>query len=123
MIQTLFEVLTPYSDEFQKTKARDDIREIQGYIINSLPAPIAEDIRKLFAATREFAAAGYDQPGLARLKQLIKTYRTLVEMIGFSIIAQIWDLSHKHEQLERPKKLLTAIKNFLSSLQLQTPQE
>ena len=68
-------------------------------IITSLPLPVSEFVRKLIAKrafTDERAEDFYHDPSLHRLKYLIYTYTTSIELLAFTLLSQLWD-----EQMER----------------------
>lgn len=100
LTQTLFDVLSPFSEEleffhFQAERGREvDIRKVRLGIMNSLPAPVGEQVRKLFAADPETQRAGLDRISVGRLEQLVVTYHTLTELAAFVMLAQLWDVMY-----------------------------
>lgn len=60
-------------------------------VINALPAPLGEDLRKLVARVDE--GEGYDKVGMARLQQLVRTFETGISILTFSMLSILWDAS------------------------------
>ena len=128
LTQVLFDVLAKHSKKLKMLKllAEDededediDIREVRGYIMDSLPAPIAEQVRKLFAATPETQSSGYDKIGLERLKQLVRTYNIMMELLTFSMLGQLWDVRFEKQDAQVSEDCAKEIIKFLKL----TPQE
>lgn len=118
LTQVLFESLADYNDEleflqFQAQKGKKvDIRRVRLAIMNCLPAPIGEQVRKLFAADPEVQEAGLDRISVERLEQLVKTYNTFIELMAYSMLAQLWDWKHEHQDQPVSEALLAKIKAF-----------
>ena len=95
LTQVLLDTLAKYDRKLRYTKSdmeegeEVDIREVRLDIMNSLPAPIGEQIRKLFAAGPESQGAKMDQISEERLAQLVKTYNTITELLAFIVMAQL----------------------------------
>jgi hypothetical protein len=87
-IQTLFKALSEYNDEIQllllraKEKGKMDIRLVRQAIVDSYPAPIGEQLRKLLAGT---------EINEERLRQLVRTYDVTLRLLTFSMFSQLWD--------------------------------
>lgn len=91
-------------------KPKDKRREI----LRLLPAPIAEHLRKLFAGSNMNDRSGesYHELGKKRLRQFVRVYQILMELLTFTLLAQLWE-----EQLKNPfhipKDLYEEIIGFL----------
>jgi hypothetical protein len=59
-------------------------------VLNSLPSPISEQLRKLMAPTGEETKAGFDKHGMQRLLQMLVAYNTSMELMTFVMLAQLW---------------------------------
>lgn len=74
-------------------------------ILNNLPAPIAEHLRKLFVPLGD-ADEGYNKISPNRLRQLCRTYQVLMELMTFTLLAQLWEQilaeSHGRAKTETP---------------------
>lgn len=64
-------------------------------ILNSLPAPIADHLRKLMVPVDD-ENEGYDKISLARLQQLVLTYNTTMDLLVFTLLAQLWETKAKN---------------------------
>ncbi|MEZ4899330.1 MAG: CHAT domain-containing protein [Saprospiraceae bacterium] len=123
LVQVLVQELSKYSKKLQMLKmmAEDeetredvDIREFRGAIVDALPAPVAEQIRKLFAATPETQNTGIDTISMARLQQLIITYDSITLLITYTLLSQLWDLKFQKPELEIPESTITELTTFFS---------
>ena len=89
------------------------LRLIRRGIVDSLPAPLGEQVRQLFAIGGNNGGVSYNKPNLHRLKQLIKTYRVLVELMNFIMIAQLWECCYKNNETTISEELKEKIRTFL----------
>ncbi|ULQ51776.1 CHAT domain-containing protein [Flavihumibacter fluvii] len=77
-------------------------------IVNSIPHPIAKHLQKLLCPT-DGTADGYDKVGKMRLFQIGQLFQTASEFMGFIMIAQVWELTMKFDDLiidEDTKKVI-----------------
>lgn len=123
LIETLLESLAPYREEIQKivddenlgvTKSILDKREA---ILRALPHPVSEQLRKLLVDD-DPGVGGltfYHQVGGPRLQQIIFIYNTLLELLGFTILAQLWVVSGDVQQFTIPDALQAKMKEFFNS--------
>ena len=109
LTQGLFEALAPYNDflEFAMFKAQKgeqpDIRKVRQAIMDCLPAPIGDQIRRLFAL---------DEVSKDRLEQLVTTYGSLVELLVFAMLSQLWDAKFKTANLIVPDESKEVVANY-----------
>jgi hypothetical protein len=119
LTQTLFDALSPYSEEldfFQYKAAKGekvDQRLLRRAIMDTLPAPVGEQIRKLFAADPDTYDSELDTISEERLHQIVKTYNSLVELLAFVMLSQLWDTLALKEDLRLSEESRTAIGNYL----------
>lgn len=96
LIDTLFAALAPYNDEtgvlFKKTQRGEVVTLAKKRIavLNALPAPLAEPLRKLMVPVEE-ENEGYDKISAARLRQIAHAYTTSMELLAFTLLAQVWE--------------------------------
>ena len=105
LTQILLNVLRPFSRDidYVLAKAEDDeedpdVRLLQRAIMDSLPAPVGEQVRKLFSL--DLQADQLDRIGQPRLDQLVRTYDTLVEFATHVLLSLLWEGKLKNPQLE-----------------------
>jgi hypothetical protein len=97
LIDTLFEALAPYNQKIQILKKFEmegeavDIGDKRLYILNSLPAPIAEQLRKLLVPPIDDDEKVFLNFSKERIKQLITTYDSLLQLLAFTLLAQLWE--------------------------------
>ncbi|OJV22653.1 MAG: hypothetical protein BGO21_05720 [Dyadobacter sp. 50-39] len=111
ILASLYNVLMTFSDELpmfedlekkygeQWDPRKFDVREVKNAIINSLPSPIAEQVRKLLVTEDEPLAS-------ERLRFLINTYTVMADLLLFIMFSQLWDalVQERIPVLENPLK-------------------
>ncbi|PHN07388.1 CHAT domain-containing protein [Flavilitoribacter nigricans] len=119
LTQILLNVLRPFSRDidYVLAKAEDDgedpdVRLLQRAIMDSLPAPIGEQVRKLFSL--DLQADQLDRIGKPRLQQLVRTYDTLVEFSTHVLLSLMWEAKIKNDQLQLSPELSDQIRKTLS---------
>ncbi|MEZ4993939.1 MAG: CHAT domain-containing protein [Saprospiraceae bacterium] len=119
LTQVLLNVLRPYSRDidFVLAKAEDDeeepdIRLLQRAIMDSLPAPIGEQVRKLFSL--DLQSDQLDKIGEPRLRQLVRTYNNLVEFSVYVLFSLLWEAKIQNEHLKPSAELLEQIRKTLT---------
>lgn len=114
----LWEILAPYSKKIRLQKMMeeegDTIEEGDKHvaILNSLPRPVAEHLRKLMAPV-ESEKEGYDKVSEARLQQMAVTYETTMEFLTYILLAQLWNAQFEEESLQLPAPLVAQVQQFL----------
>lgn len=96
LIDVLFNALGEYNDDIQKL-AKQAARGVQVplpkkrmAVLNALPAPLAEPLRKLMVPVEQ-ENEGYDKVSEARLRQIAQAYNTTMELLAFTMLAQLWE--------------------------------
>ncbi len=103
LIETLIETLAPFREEVGKivdeeslgaTKSILDKREA---ILKAVPHPVSEQLRKLLVD--DLAAEGgltfFHKAGPDRLVQITVIYNTLLQLLGYATLAQLWEAAGK----------------------------
>ncbi|MGB3080439.1 MAG: hypothetical protein WBB31_15270, partial [Saprospiraceae bacterium] len=96
------------------TKSILDKREA---ILRAIPHPVSEQLRKLLV-DEEPGSGGqtfYNQVGLSRLQQIIIIYNTLIELLGFTILADLWEIAVNGEKLTIADAVKAKLKEFFLS--------
>lgn len=119
LTEVLLNVLRPFSRDidYVLAKAEDDeeepdVRLLQRAIMDSLPAPIGEQVRKLFSL--DLQSDKLDKIGVPRLQQLARTYNTLLEFSVYILLSLLWEAKIKNEQLTLSEELLEQIRKTLT---------
>jgi hypothetical protein len=123
LIDTLMGSLAPYREEIQKmvddesqgaTKSILDKREA---ILRALPHPVSEQLRKLLVDDDPGSGGQvfYNQIGEARLQQIIIIYSTLIELLGFTILADIWEACANHDGFTIAEPMKQKLREFFNS--------
>lgn len=101
LIEGLIDALADYNEEVEfiqmKTMKGKKVKlsRKRMTILNSLPAPVADHLRKLMVPVDD-ENEGYDKISLARLKQLALTYNTTMDLLVFTLLAQLWETQAKN---------------------------
>ncbi len=93
--------------------------EIINAILQSLPHPISVQFKKLIVDGGSGGAGQtfYNQLGSARLKQIIVIYNTVVELLGFTILADLWETKANDEKFEVSDSSLEKLKkSFIAAV-------
>ena len=96
LIQTLFNAVATHSPEVgilweaAKRSKRQDMRTVRQQIIDSFPAPVGEQLRKLFAG---------NTIDVQRLRQLVLTYETIAKLFCFTALSQLWNARYDNPAL------------------------
>lgn len=97
ILAALYNVLMTFSDELpmfedlekkygeQWNPKKFDVREVKNAILNSLPSPIAEQVRKLLVTEDEPLTSS------ERLRFLINTYTVMADLLLFIMFSQLWE--------------------------------
>lgn len=112
LVHTLMETLAPYSrrvrhilqDEEEGEEV--DFADKRLVILNSLPAQIAEHLRKLMVPMAD-ADKRYDNISSARLAQLIQTASVSMELYVCIQLAQLYEARMRHPQSKENKHFLS----------------
>lgn len=119
LIEKLMDALEAYNEEIENLRQQErnskkiSLPKKRMAILNSLPAPIAEHLRKLMVPIDE-ENEGFDKISEARLQQLMKTYQITTELLIFILLAQLWEAKSNNEHFLLPQKLRTDILSFLN---------
>ncbi|MCB9265879.1 MAG: hypothetical protein H6558_12700, partial [Lewinellaceae bacterium] len=122
LISQLIEKLAPHNEEARKIEedeslgAEHSILDKREAILRSLPHPISEQLRKLLVPESETSkAVFYDKPGPARLRQMAVAYDTIIELLAFILLAQLWDALAEDKKIRLPAGLQQTIRAFFLS--------
>ena len=111
LIQILFDAVARHSPEVgvlweaAKRTKRQDLRMVRQQIIDSFPAPVGEQLRKLFAS---------NTIDVQRLRQLVLTYETVAELFCFAVLSQLWNAKHENPALSLTPDQLASIDRFVA---------
>lgn len=121
LLHTLLSALAPYRAEIEqivkdeeKGKKRSLIDKREA-VLKALPHPVSELVRYLLTPRSSGSAEMifFDQPGLARLRQMATLYTTVTELLAFILLAQLWDQLSANEALHIPEATRQAIHRLL----------
>ncbi len=123
LIDTMMESLAAYREEIKKMVddeaqgASKNILDKREAILRALPHPVSEQFRKLLV-DEEPGSGGqlfYNQLGEARLQQIIIIYNTMMELLGFTILADLWEVAANQEKFTIADPVKAKLKDFFLS--------
>jgi CHAT domain len=117
LIENIFKALGEYHDDIQKMVKQEKngiqvtLPKKRMAILNALPAPLAEPLRKLLVPVEE-ENDGYDKVSPARLRQLAQAYSTAMELLGFTMLAQLWEVFYTLPNVKMETEQRDLLRNF-----------
>lgn len=121
LIEKLVEHLSAYQEELVKIYEDESmgmdrsILDKREAILKCLPHPISEQLRKLIVPGDSGSAmVFFDKLGPGRLQQMVNTYNTLIEMLVFAMLAQLWDALNRNKELARTPEIQNRIRELFA---------
>ena len=120
----LWTILAPFSKRIRAQQIMEEEGDVieKGdkhiAILNSLPRPLAEHLRKLMAPVTS-EKQGYDKPSEARLQQMARAYETTMEFITYILLSQLWERKFEDEKFKILPDYLEIIRHFLELNQME----
>lgn len=102
LIETLFNEMTAYGVE---KPGKMDWRAVRKTVIDGFPVPVGEQLRVLFQG---------NTIDVQRLKQLVITYQTTMELLCFTLLSQLWDARFQDPGLVIHEDYLTEFNSFFA---------
>ena len=118
LINALVNALKTYSDEVNQLRLKEkngqtvSISRKRMAVLNSLPAPVAEHLRKLMVPVKD-ENEGYDKLTIIRLQQLIRVYEITMELMAFTMLAQLWETKLLQPELLLPTEHVQVVLDFV----------
>ena len=102
LMETLLNEMTAYGVE---KPGKPDWRLMRAAVIDGFPVPVGEQLRLLFHSS---------SIDVQRLKQLVTTYQTTMELLCFTLLSQLWDAQLEDPELVIHEDYLTALNSFFA---------
>lgn len=105
LIETLFQSLGDYNEQLKMLNQQNtglskiSLANKRMAVLNALPAPLGEPLRKLIVPVEQ-ENAGYDKISEARLHQISLAYQTAMELLVYTLLAQLWEAFYDLGQLD-----------------------
>lgn len=99
--------LKSLKQKFEKNKGKH-YRDIRGEVLDKFPTPIGGHLETLFQDTLK--------RDRKRLQQLDTTYQTIIELLCFTMLSELWDAKFKNPKILIDKDHLTQFKDFFDSI-------
>ena len=119
LISELVEALADFSPEAGKIMddesmgAERSILDKRAAILTCLPHPISEQLRKLLVEESSIqGGVFYDKPGKPRLKQMVVTYNTIIELMAYVMFSQLWEIINEKDGFALPDELKEEFRAF-----------
>lgn len=120
LIQKMLEAFAPYQAEIaqivddEKAGNKRSIVDKRELILQNLPHPVSEQLRKLIVPEQAgYNAVFYDKVGADRLRQITLTYSTVIELITSVMLSQLWDTRQGKPDLKITDAQRELIRAFL----------
>ena len=120
LIERLMEALAPYDAEINKINSQEalgierSLGEKKKTILRCLPHPISQQLRKLMSREKGMEEhVFYDKPGSERLWQIGNTYATMIELLAFILLADLWRGVESNQRLP-PGAALSKLQAFVA---------
>jgi hypothetical protein len=116
LIDVLFKSLGAFNSDIQKLHqqikngVQVGLPKKRMAVLNALPAPLAEPLRKLMVPVED-ENEGYDKVSEARLRQIVQAYNTSMELLCFTMLAQLWE-AHDNAPLDIAPAQREALRAF-----------
>ena len=110
LLPALWNALLPYSDRM-RVHSDVDSGDQSVLIINSLPMPVGEQVRKLLCPVNE-ENDGFDKENESRLRQLVRTWQVTMELLSFTMMTQLWEALLCKQDLKIPRESADVIRSF-----------
>ena len=127
LIERLIEKLAPFDADVKRIfdTEMDGIEvsliKKRKALLKCLPHPVSEQLRKLLAPeTAGDESRFFDKVGPGRLKQMIALYRTLIELLAYILLSQVWE---ELSEAKTAKSLPAALKGQLQQFFQLDPKE
>ena len=123
LIDSLLESLAPHLENVQQLLDAENAGEEPSVldkrkaILGALPHPISEQFRKLLVDSDSGSGGQifYNRLGEARIKQIIVIYNTVIELLGYTILADLWEATSRDNDFKISDSNLEKIKEFFLS--------
>lgn len=111
LIEVLLNAAAKHSKKIRQSLSEDkdsddyDPRIFPQLIVDSFPAPVGEQLRKLFAGSTI---------DVQRLRQLVLTYETIAKLFCFAALSQLWNARHDDPALRPADEDWAACNSFMA---------
>ncbi len=109
LINTLIKEIAEHNKDVQRwlefnREQPPDIREIRQHVIDSFPAPIGLELRRLLTG---------DETGPERLRRLLFIYDAALQFLSFIVLSQLWEARYRRPDLPLDAEAQSRVKDFL----------
>lgn len=117
LIEVLFAALGQFNSDIEKMQQQEkrgmqvSLPKKRMAVLNALPAPLAEPLRKLMVPVDK-ENEGYDKVSEARLRQIVDAYAISMELFCYTLLAQIWDAYYQQGQLKITDEQREVLRGF-----------
>ena len=110
LVETIANTIEPYSESVQslvreaKRRQRSpSLRDLRVAIIDAFPTPLGTHLRKLLLS---------EEISTKRLQNIVNVYSIATQMLGYVLLAQLWDEKHQNESFFIPEAQQSVIRQF-----------
>ncbi len=119
LIDSLFQSLGEYNEGIKQLNANSSpltkvsLATKRMAVLNALPAPLSEPLRKLIVPV-EKENEGYDKVSEARIRQISQAYQTSMELLVYTMLAQLWEAYYDLGTLNMKNEEREALRRFFA---------
>ena len=117
LIDVICEQIAEFNPDLDHELSKEelDIPSIKREIIDCFPTPIGEQLRKLFTRSNDISEPDEMEIfSLARLEQIVLTYRTSMQFVSFILLSQLWDEKYRHPELNISDDYIVEFNSFFA---------
>ncbi|MCB0654601.1 MAG: hypothetical protein KDC57_00625 [Saprospiraceae bacterium] len=117
LIDVICEQIAEFNPDLDHELSKEelDIPSIKREIIDCFPTPIGEQLRKLFTRSNDISEPDEMEIfSLARLEQIVLTYRTSMQFVSFILLSQLWDEKYRHPELHISDDYIVEFNSFFA---------
>lgn len=112
IVETVANAIAPFSypigamiEEAKRRGREPKMRDLRAAVIDSFPTPIGTHLRKLLLS---------EEVNTDRLQKIVNVYSVAVELLGYVMLAQLWDEKFRKPDLNIPEEQLASLKHFFT---------
>lgn len=116
LIEQLLAAYAPFDerakDLLKQGESATEAEKIKA-ILEPLPLPVSEHLRKLMTPEQIWSAHNFfDRINAGRLNQIGITYGTIMELVAFILLAELWDLGINNKSIAIEEQDFKTLKHF-----------
>lgn len=121
LLEALVNALAPFKEKAQSILEDEaegtsvSLKPKLDLVISSFPEVLSNQLKKLLIPSTGNLGDGnfFDKAGKSRLQQIAVTHEALMQLITFTMLAQLWEVANEIESYQIPPETIEMIRRFL----------